>query len=115
MSLRVYNNELLFNLNDGEKEKTRGYDINTTNIDKILSECVDIISNENNNYRIVKESFYYMLNKYNSYDAVLGQFNSCIAYNDFNYISRECRKALEAIGVDELKKNLDIITKEHYL
>ena len=113
MSLRVYNNELLFNLNDGEKEKTRGYDINTTNIDKILSECVDIISNENNNYRIVKESFYYMLNKYNSYDAVLGQFNSCIAYNDFNYISRECRKALEAIGVDELKKNLDIITKEH--
>ena len=103
-----------FEILNGESENAIGYDINPTNIDIILSRCLNIISNENNNnYRIVKESFYYMLNKYNSYDAVLGQFNSCIAYNDFNYISRECRKALEAIGVDELKKNLDIITKEH--
>ena len=114
ISLKLYNNRLFFTLNNGESENAIGYDINPTNIDIILSRCLNIISNENNNnYEIVKESFYYMLGRYNDYDAVLAQFNSCVAYNDFNYISREYRKVLEAIGVDELKKNLDIITKEY--
>ncbi len=108
--LKLYNDSLLFTLNDGEKDKTIGYDINPTNIDIILSRCLNIISNENlNKEKSNNNSIDVTSTLVNSIDATIKKYNTNLDDKTLKYLRVD---AIRKIMPDMLNDNYNKITRE---
>lgn len=110
ISLKLYNNRLFFTLNNGESENTIGYDINPTNIDIILSRCLNIISNENlNKEKSNNNSIDVTSTLVNSIDATIKKYNTNLDDKTLKYLRAD---AIRKIMPDMLNDNYNKITRE---
>lgn len=110
ISLKLYNNRLFFTLNNGESENTIGYDINPTNIDIILSRCLNIISNENlNKEKSNNNSIDVTSTLVNSIDATVKKYNTNLDDKTLKYLRAD---AIRKIMPDMLNDNYNKITRE---
>lgn len=108
--LKLYNDSLLFTLNDGEKDKTIGYDINPTNIDIILSRCLNVISNENlNKEKSNNNSIDVTSTLVNSIDTTVKKHNTNLDDKTLKYLRVD---AIRKIMPDMLNDNYNKITRE---
>ena len=108
--LKLYNDSLLFTLNDGEKGKTIGYDINPTNIDIILSRCLNVISNENlNKEKSNDNSIDVTSTLVNSIDTTVKKHNTNLDDKTLKYLRVD---AIRKIMPDMLNDNYNKITRE---
>ena len=110
MFLKLYNDSILFTLNDGEKDKTIGYDINPTNIDIILSRCLNVISNEySNKEKSNNNSIDVTSTLVNSIDATVKKHNTNLDDKTLKYLRVD---AIRKIMPDMLNDNYNKITRE---
>ena len=110
IALMLYDNKVLFNVNDGERDIAKGYNINSINLDNILSSCVDIISNENlNKEKSNNNSIDVTSTLVNSIDTTVKKHNTNLDDKTLKYLRVD---AIRKIMPDMLNDNYNKITRE---
>ena len=110
IALMLYDNKVIFNINDGERDIAKGYNINSINLDNILSSCVDIISNEySNKEKSNNNSIDVTSTLVNSIDATLKKHNTNLDDKTLKYLRVD---AIRKVMPDMLNDNYNKITRE---